>query len=251
MDADRFKIWLELNGYTFSTIQNRISNCRNVENYEGDLDKHFFKDSGISLLERLAYSTADERDNLPANHKVPINGNVRNGSATLKQAVKLYMDFMKEMKDEYKLSNLRRNPYVLPTDEDDIDYIESSTNFSYEKDLKTSMISQISELFPEYKIYGDNNEGVEYLVGSKRIDILLEKDDGGLLAIELKSGTANYKVFGQLSMYLGLLMDEFPEKEIKGCIIAGKIDNTLKSATKTTQLISLKTYKMRLELQDE
>lgn len=178
MDTDKFKEWLEKKEYTFSTIQNRISNCRNVENYEGDLDEHFQKDYGISLLERLAYSTADERDNLPANHKVPINGNIRNGSGTLKQAVKLYMDFMKEKKVEYKSSNLRNNPLISEVDEDDIEYIESSTNFSYEKDLKTSMVSQIKELFPEYKIYGDNNEGVEYLIGSKRIDILLEKDDG-------------------------------------------------------------------------
>ena len=251
MNTDKFKTWLEDKEYTPGTIQNRISNCRNVENYEGDLDEHFIKDYGTSLIERLSYSTADERDNLPPNHKVPINGNIRNGSATLKQAVKLYMDFMKEKKVDYKSNIFRTNPMISEVDEDDIDYIESSANFSYEKDLKTSMVSQIKELFPEYKIYGENNEGVEYLIGSKRIDILLEKDDGSLLAIELKSGTANYKVFGQLSIYLGLLMDEFPEKEIKGCIVAGNIDDTLKSATKTTQLISLKTYKMRLELLEE
>ena len=52
-------------------------------------------------------------------------------------------------------------------------------------------------------------------------------------------------------MYLGLLMDRFPDKKIKGCIVAGGIDLTLKSATKTTNLISLKTYKMKLELQEE
>lgn len=251
MEIEKFKTWLELNGQTFTTIQSRISNCRTVESYEGNLDEHYIKDYGASLTERLSYSAADERNNLPAKHKVPINGNIRNGSATLKQAVKLYMAFRGESKLDIKSDNPRTNPLVAEVDEDDIEYIESSTNFSYEKDLKTSMVSQIKELFPKYKLYGDNNEGVEYLIGSKRIDILLEKDDGSLLAIELKSGTANYKVFGQLSMYLGLLMDEFPEKEIKGCIVAGKIDDTLKSATKTTQLISLKTYKMRLELQDE
>jgi len=51
-------------------------------------------------------------------------------------------------------------------------------------------------------------------------------------------------------MYLGLLMDRFPEKEIRGSIVAGEIDNTLKSATRTSELITLKTYKMKLELQN-
>lgn len=125
------------------------------------------------------------------------------------------------------------------------------TNFSYEKDLKNSMIYQISELFPDYRIYGEENEGVEYLINGKRIDILLEKSDKSLLIIELKSGLADFKVFGQISMYLGLLMEKFPDKVIRGCIIAGEIDKTLKSATKTSSLISLMTYTMKLELTEE
>jgi RecB family endonuclease NucS len=118
---------------------------------------------------------------------------------------------------------------------------------SYEKDLKNSMVSQIDELFPEYKIFGENNEGVEYPIDGKRIDILLEKSNGTLLAIELKPGIANYKVFGQTSMYLGLLMEKFPQREVRGCIVAGEIDSTLKSAAKTTSMIKLKTYKLKDE----
>lgn len=248
--AEEFKSWLEYNGKPLNTIQNRISNCRNVENHEGDLDQHFIKDYGLSLLKKLSYSTSDEQNNSPAKHKIPIDGNMRNGSATLKQAVNLYMSFKKDNDFDFKefQNNLSTETEIL--DEEDLDYIVSSNNFSYEKDLKKSMVSQISELFPEYKIYGENNEGIEYVIEGKKIDILLEKNNGNLFAIELKSGTANYKVFGQLSMYLGLLMDKFPEKEIRGCIVAGEIDNTLKSATRTTELITLKTYKMKLELQN-
>lgn len=250
MDAEKFRSWLEFKGTPSSTIQNRISNCRNVENFEGDLDQHFIKDYGLSLLEKLSYSTKEQQNNSPAKHKIPINGNIRTGSATLKQAVNLYMSFRKDNGINFKEYNNNSRIEDVLIDDEDIDYIESSNNFSYEKDLKTSMIIQINELFPEHTIYGDNNEGVEYLIEGKRIDILLEKKDGSLLAIELKSGVANYKVFGQLSMYLGLLMDKFPEKEIRGCIVAGEIDNTLQSATKTTELIDLKTYKMKLELQN-
>jgi hypothetical protein len=251
MESEKFKKWLEFNGKPINTIQNRISNCRNVENYEGDLDNHFIKDYGLSLLEKLSYSTSDERNNSPAKHKVPIDGNMRNGSATLKQAVNLYMSFRKDNGIDFKEFNKSTLIESESLDDEDFDYVEISNNFSYERDLKASMLFQITELFPEHKIYGENNEGVEYLIGGKRIDILLEKKDGSLFAIELKSGNANYKVFGQLSMYLGLLMEKFPEKEISGCIVAGEIDNTLKSATKMTKLITLKTYKMKLELQNE
>lgn len=175
MNVEKFKDWLEFNGKPLNTIQNRISNCRNVENYEGDLDQHFIKDYGLSLLNKLSYSTSDERNNSPAKHKIPIDGNMRNGSATLKQAVNLYMSFKKHNVTDFKEfhDNLSSENEIL--DEEDLDYIASSNNFSYEKDLKKSMVSQISELFPEYKIYGDNNEGVEYLIEGKKIDILLEK----------------------------------------------------------------------------
>jgi hypothetical protein len=134
----------------------------------------------------------------------------------------------------------------------DIEVEESvfeSNNFTYERDLKSAIVKQIPELFPDYKIFGLQNEGVEYLIEGKRIDVLLEHiKSGDLLAIELKAGLADFRVFGQVSMYIGLLTDKFPAKKISGCIIAGSIDNSLKSASKITTKIQLKTYSMKLTL---
>lgn len=247
MKEENFKKWLIKNGQDTRTIQSRISNCKTVEKHEGNLDDHFIKDNGLSLFDKLSYSSNDERRDLPAKHRIPINGNIRNGSATLKQATKLYMTFRNEIN-----SNSLEPEKIQNENQDDLDleYSVENNNFSYERDLKNSMVLQIDELFPDYKIYGENNEGVEYLIEGKRIDILLEKNDGQLLAIELKSGVANYKVFGQISMYLGLLMEQFPDKEIKGCIIAGEIDSTLLNASKLTDKISLMTYVMKLELRN-
>lgn len=92
MKEQEFKIWL-YKKYQQNTANSRWSNCRTVEYYEGDLDEHFNKDKCKQLIERLSYSVRDERANKPLRHNIPINGNVRNGTATLKQAVKLYMDF--------------------------------------------------------------------------------------------------------------------------------------------------------------
>ena len=133
----------------------------------------------------------------------------------------------------------------------EVEKAPSDNNFAYEKDLQTTLCAQISELFPEYKIYGNGLRGIEYAIGGKRIDVLLEHEgNGNLLAVELKSGLADYKVFGQISMYLGLLMGEFPDKNIKGVIVAGAIDPSLKMACSITDLVSLKVYRMALELED-
>lgn len=92
MKEEKFKIWL-LKKYQQNTANSRWSNCQTVESYEGDLDNHFDLDKCGHLINKLTYSTKDQRENKPARHNIPINGDVRNGTATLKQAVRLYVDF--------------------------------------------------------------------------------------------------------------------------------------------------------------
>lgn len=62
-------------------------------NDEGDLDLQFDQDRLPGLLERLKYSIGDERANRPALHNVPVDGNIRNGTAVLRSAVSLYRTF--------------------------------------------------------------------------------------------------------------------------------------------------------------
>jgi hypothetical protein len=126
-------------------------------------------------------------------------------------------------------------------------------NFTYERDLQNSLISQAENLFPNYKIYG-NYDGVEYTIDGRRIDLLLEnKNEKKLLAIELKAGATDFKTFGQISMYLGLLSKHFPDipkENISGIIIAGEIDQTLKDACLITDKIKLMEYTMKLSLEE-
>ena len=156
-----------------------------------------------------------------------------------------YSDFFVQSRGEEQSEE-----YDEPSDhEKDID--ESTNNFAYEKDLQTALCSQITELFPGYKIYGGLSIGVEYSIGGRRIDVLLEHEsEESLLVVELKSGGADFKVFGQISMYIGLLQRQFPEKNISGVIVAGSIDESLVQACETSERISLKTYRMSIELED-
>lgn len=94
MKKEEFKEWLSLHYNNQHVISSRISNCETVCTYEGDLDTIFAQDECRDLLNRLNYTADDERNHRAPRHKIPINGNIRNGSATLKQAVNLYTKFL-------------------------------------------------------------------------------------------------------------------------------------------------------------
>ena len=82
-----------------TTASSRRSNCLRVEQFEGDLDEHFERDRCRSLLNKLVYTTEDARRNHPPKHKIPIDGNQKTGTATLKQAIELYVEFKMYIKN--------------------------------------------------------------------------------------------------------------------------------------------------------
>ena len=94
MREERFKDWLvTVRGVNERTAVSRLSNCRRVEAHEGDLDKQWEADELVGLVDRVTYSREDERVRRRPRHSIPIDGNVYNGTATLKQAVVLYREF--------------------------------------------------------------------------------------------------------------------------------------------------------------
>ena len=100
MRTNEFRKWLQhgyrgLHGNRLDklTINLRTANCERVDRYEGDLDQHAANDGMVKLLSRLTYSTEDQRRGMQPRHCVPIDGDVRNGSSTLKSAVNLYRQF--------------------------------------------------------------------------------------------------------------------------------------------------------------
>ena len=93
MQESQFHNWLVNNEYDERTISSRLSNCRRIEVFEGDLDDHFDKDSGATLSKRLRYSSQDQKKSVSAKHSIPINGNIYNGTATFRSAANLYFKF--------------------------------------------------------------------------------------------------------------------------------------------------------------
>ena len=83
----------DVRGLSEGTIRSRTANCGRLARFEGDLDGHFDRDGMEELIARLTYSTDDQRRGQPPRHCVPIDGNIRNGTATLKSAAELYRSF--------------------------------------------------------------------------------------------------------------------------------------------------------------
>jgi len=93
-----FYQWL-LKRYSKHTSDSRKANCSRIEKFEGDLDEHFNKDHCSGLLYKLSYSIDDERNSRPQKHNIPIQGDIRSGTATFRHAVIQYIDF-RENKDD-------------------------------------------------------------------------------------------------------------------------------------------------------
>lgn len=92
-----FKKWLKEDyGLQESAATSRVSNISTIEKYYGDIDALIKSGKVHDLLKDLSYSTDDERNGREATHVIPINGNLRTGSATLKQALSRYIEFYQQ-----------------------------------------------------------------------------------------------------------------------------------------------------------
>ena len=69
--------------------QSRVSNCRRVEEFLGDLDQHWRSDRLAHVIDVLTFSRADSAPK----HDIPIDGDPYTGTATLRAATRLYAQF--------------------------------------------------------------------------------------------------------------------------------------------------------------
>ena len=110
MREEGFKDWLvTVHGLNERTARNRLSNSRRVEAHEGDLDRHWEEDELVDLIDRLTYSRQDQRDARRPRHRIQIDGDIYNGTATLKQAVVRYREFRSSERGTNSLPNALAN----------------------------------------------------------------------------------------------------------------------------------------------
>ena len=94
MDIEGFRSWLLACGLKKSTAESRVANCIIIElEQHVNLDECYANDKCERLIGLLTYSHEEQRRNRPPRHSIPIDGNVYDGTATYKSAVKKYVAF--------------------------------------------------------------------------------------------------------------------------------------------------------------
>lgn len=94
MNTEGFRNWLLACGLKTSTAESRVANCIIVELAQSvDLDVCYANDRCEHLIDMLTYSREDQRRNRAPRHSIPIAGDVYEGTATYKTAVKKYVAF--------------------------------------------------------------------------------------------------------------------------------------------------------------
>jgi hypothetical protein len=159
------------------------------------------------------------------------NGIEGEGHGAFRAAIKAYARFL-----EYKIKQSGNSGGIM-----DVHSVNGDMCFTDES-VKKLMVTQVEELFPGYKIFRKQNE-------SKGLLILENTNKKELLIIELKTGVADYNVLAPIINYSGILSNEFPNKNIKGIIIAEKIDESLVKACSSPIIdIGVMKYQMKLKL---
>ena len=115
MNRVAFNKWLKaVKKLNDTTCKSSISNCLRIEKFYGDLDEIYENDKCASLLNDLTYSTKDYTSNIPPKHRIPIDDNEYTGTQTLRNALKLFIEF----KENKLLLDIKTMPDVIPDEHD-------------------------------------------------------------------------------------------------------------------------------------
>ncbi len=89
MRETQFKQWLLDEGYNENAVKSRIANVRKIEEVYPDLDSRIYDGTISNLLATFVYTADDRLNNREPLHKIKINGDAYNGTATYKSALSL------------------------------------------------------------------------------------------------------------------------------------------------------------------
>lgn len=101
MKEKEFRDWLLAKGYQEKVVQSRVANIRKIEEVYPDLDSRIEDGSITNLLSAFTYNASDRKHNREPLHKIQIEGDQYNGTATYKNALGLYITFFNESKGSH------------------------------------------------------------------------------------------------------------------------------------------------------
>jgi len=131
----------------------------------------------------------------------------------------------------------------------------SQGRFYMEKQLEDFIVHnwEKTELGKEYDLIIEDGEPIsqQYKTDIGSIDILArDKKTKSYVVIELKKNQTSDDTIGQLTRYMGWIMDKKGDKNVRGIIIAADYDNKLQYALKVLHNVQVFLYKVSFTLDE-
>lgn len=123
-----------------------------------------------------------------------------------------------------------------------------------ERQLEEFLATNIELIEPGLTLYRDEGgrPGQQYPTDVGVIDLLCRRPNGQLLVIELKRSRVSDVVVGQISRYMGWVKKNIARNsEVSGLILCHDRDDALKYAVYAHPNLSLRYFRLRLELVSE
>ena len=142
-------------------------------------------------------------------------------------------------------------PRVSEDADNEEDVVTEPHEFAYENDLKNFLANNLHVIRPSLTLYQDGDiNGVEFPVGSRRVDILAVEDERNFVVIELKVSKGYDRAIGQLLGYMGWIEQNLaePGQKVTGMIIARTISSDLRLATSRVKDVELFEYELSISL---
>lgn len=143
---------------------------------------------------------------------------------------------------------------VLGNDESLEDEDEGCTGFALEYQLRDFIAQNLNVIRVEnrrLRLYTDENgrNGVEYPTDAGPIDILAIDDQDNFVVFELKRARSPDHAIGQLTRYMGRLVQTVAKgKQVRGVIVAKSITANLRYSIAVVPNVSLFEYDIKFEL---
>jgi endonuclease len=237
--AGAFKAWLAAN-YTPNSAATHYSQAKKVDDAYGDLDAIFDAGEIEKIAAELNYSSQDAKAARPNPSKISAGNNLYANLAAYKSSLRCYAKF-RENEPEF---NSEAAIEIAGTA---IKEKLEGKQFELERHLQGELRREIEQLEGGLQVIDD---GLERSVESGFIDILARDGLGALVVIELKAGMAKREALGQITGYMGDLMAEEPDTQVRGILVAAEFDKSCLSGVRAIPALKLKRYRFSFTFEE-
>lgn len=237
---DGYKDWLAEQGYADNTQVAQLHRVQKIETVYGDLAERLLSGKYNEVIVEMTYSRADERQNRANPSRIEFSGNIRNNLQSYKNAAVRYRRFLEgnDTRPSFQSQNVEVDNNTNQNTSRDV-ALPDKQRLHLERDMQTALRGNVEALEHGLTVVDD---GAERSVTSGFIDILCEDQNGAVVVVELKAGKTDSRVVAQILGYMGDLMDEDPETQIRGIIVAHSFDRRTLSAIKAVPNLCAYTY---------